>query len=85
MRFEIPVKSDYDEVKATILEYLDSKLRNKHNNGIILTRLQEDKDLFSEEEVASHGTMPKTGAKIMTANKVCDLSREQDKYKASEY
>lgn len=41
--------------------------------------------MFSEEEVASHGAMPKTGAKIMTANIVCDLSREQDKYRASEY
>lgn len=45
-------------------------------------RLQEDKDLFSENELAARGTMAKSGNRIMTANIVCNLALEADKYQA---
>ena len=60
-------------------------MRNTNQNGVILTRLQEDKDLFSEEEIAAHGTMPKSLNKIMTVSIVCDVSKDIDKYKPTEY
>lgn len=48
-------------------------------------RLQEDKDLFSENELAARGTIAKSGNRIMTANIVCNLALEADKYQAFEY
>jgi hypothetical protein len=51
----------------------------------VLVRLQEDRDLFSENELAARGTMPKSGNRIMTVNIVCNLALEAEKYQAFEY
>lgn len=58
---------------------------SNNNSGVVVTRLQEDQDLFSADKIASHGTMPETNARILTASIVCNLSKESDKYKAHEY
>lgn len=85
VRFEIPSAGVYDDIKMKIETYLDGLLANKDKNGVVLARIQEDKDLFTENELAARGTMPRTGNRIITANIVCNVSLEADKYKAFEY
>jgi hypothetical protein len=85
VRFEVPSLADYDRIKNNVQAYLDLLFKNKDKNGIVLVRLQEDKDLISENELAARSTMPRTGNRIMTASIVCNLANETDKYKAFEY
>jgi hypothetical protein len=85
VRFEIPHNGNYDEIKGHVQAFLEDLTHNKETNGIVLTRLQEDKDLLSEGEVISRGAMAKTGNRIMTVNMVCNLALDTDKYKPFMY